>query len=224
MSRRIKKMIRRITTILMSLCVLKSAAIVTAETSKTYPDIGDFSLGKCEFLAELAEKAAHFRDSGASMKDSLAIVQKANREENLFALAQTAAILAYDNPPVSPQKIREAMMTVCIKEFIERVAKAQGQTLGAMRSCEIDSREHEALLEEVFQLITTDATILATAREQARESMETTIDLLTKIRNNRGWSIEELRRMMEESDSFLKNTQTLMSGKQELLKRNAKKK
>jgi hypothetical protein len=106
-----------------------------------------------------------------------------------------------------------------------KVAENQGQTIGGMRHCAIDSLQHEALLEEVFQLLTTDATTLAAARERMRQAMERTIGLLTAFRNNRGGSTEDYRRIFctqEVRDSFLKDTRTLASAKKEILERNAK--
>src|SRR5262249_4265913 len=152
------------------------------------PDLGEYSLSKCELLAQLAEQAAQFRDTGGSREQLLAalrrLVQKINLEEielqetereNMSALAQAAVIIAYENRPLSPKKLHEATMKACMRECLVRLADAQGKTIGAMRSCAIDSREHEALLAEVFQLMSTDTTILAAARKQAQESIETTM-------------------------------------------------
>lgn len=216
---------------LLSQNVLTPRASPNAETGKTYPNIGEYSLARCEFIAQLTEKAAQFRDTGGSRQQFLDIIQQASLDdeekvkEDKFALAQTAAIMAYENPSLSPKQIFEAMMTVCTNEYIMKVAENQGQTIGGMRHCAIDSLQHEALLEEVFQLLTTDATTLAAARERMRQAMERTIGLLTAFRNNRGGSTEDYRRIFctqEVRDSFLKDTRTLASAKKEILERNAK--
>jgi hypothetical protein len=228
----------RIMTILTSLCVLKPVATANAETGKTYTDVGEYNVGvlptglsRCDFMAQLAEKAAQFRDTGGSRQQFLALIQQATLDdaekvkEDKIAMAQNVAVVAYENPSLSPKKIRDTVMTVCTDDFIMLVAENQGKTIGGMRSCAIDSLQHEALLEEVFQLLTTDATTLATARERARHAMETTMGLLTAFRNNRGWSTEDYNRIMctqKTRNSFLEDTRTLASAKQEILERNAK--
>jgi hypothetical protein len=125
-------------------------------------------------MAELAEKAAQFRDTGGSRQQFLDLIQQATLDdeekvkEDKRAMAQNVAVVAYETPSLSPKKIRDTMMTVCTDDLIMRAAENQGKAIGGIRSCAIDSLQHEALLEEVFQLLTTDATTLAAERGSRR--------------------------------------------------------
>ena len=187
---RIIKILGRIMAMLTSLCVLKPAVGVYADTRKTdYSNTGAYIIEKCEFFAMLADHAGQFRDTGGSMEQFLNIIKKGSVndepkvKEDKLNHARGAAVAAYENPSLSPQQLRNLAMTFCIKDHIIRIAENQGKEIASVRSCGIDSLEHETLVNEIFQLLTTDATILAAGRKQMQDSIETTLGQITKINN-----------------------------------------
>jgi hypothetical protein len=63
-------------------------ATANAETGKTYTNIGEYNVGvlpiglpRCAFMAQLAEKAAQFRDTGGSRQQFLDIIQQATLDD-----------------------------------------------------------------------------------------------------------------------------------------------
>ena len=160
---RIAKFLCRLMTLLISLCVLKPVATVHADTGKTYyPNTGAYLLARCDFIAGMTKHAAQFRDTGGSMQQFLASIQKATLDgeekvkEDKLAIAQGAAMAAYENPSLSPQRLRDAAMPACLQIELVQMAKHHGNEIGIMRFCGINSFEHEVLLEAIFQLLTTD--------------------------------------------------------------------
>jgi hypothetical protein len=60
---RLPKFLCRILTFLTTLCALKPAATVHADTVRPSPSAGAYTIAKCDFFATMAEKAAQFRDA-----------------------------------------------------------------------------------------------------------------------------------------------------------------
>ena len=229
---RIIKILCRIMAVLTSLWVLKPAVDVYADTGKTYHSkTGAYLIAQCEFFAWVAEQAGRFRDSGGSMEQFIDIFKKqsVNDEpqvkEDKINNAQVGAELAYEMPSLSPQELRNLAMTACIKDQIIRMAKYQGHQIAIVRSCGIDSLEHETLVNEIFQLLTTDATILAAGRKQMQDSIETALGQITKINATIPWSVDDYRQRVctqEMLDGFKRTISSLASDKQELLEHIAK--
>src|SRR5262249_39759240 len=143
-------------------------APVNADTRKTYdPNTGEYVLAKCDYIATLAEGAGQFRDLGFSMQEFLDRMQKASVDDDeqvqkdTLAEAQTIAMFAYTHPSASPQALRGVARQSCLQSSILAKATREGVALAAMRFCSIDSLDYETLVHDIFQLLTTDATLLA---------------------------------------------------------------
>ena len=228
---RITKLMCHIMTLLTSLWVLKPVATVQADTGQPNPNAGAYTIKKCDIFALMTEKAALYRDTGGSMQQFLNIIQQAvakrsaEQKEEILADARGAAMTAYEHPSRSPKQLREVAMTICIQQHAMQMAVNRGQEIGGMRFCGMDSRENETLLEEIFQLTTTDASILAAVRKQVQDTIETTVHQLTTLKDIIARTNEEAGRALcgqEVRNALLDSTRMLADLKKDMLEHIAK--